>query len=182
MAGIVASRNPTRRGFMAALVMPFATLAPAWMVPTALVFATEGTGLDSDFNGAFIMAFLFLEIPIAVAFSLRVSRLRSIQEEQAGVDVRDTDRTNGGPQLGKELDLATGGGRIATVVRNYIDDEEGREHLEADTRVLLLHGYHVQSVVREGGPTMGGLVLTLIGHSELTGNEPPPTIVATFGR
>lgn len=166
---------------MAALAMPFMTLAPAWMLVNALAFAIEGRGIDAAFNRAFLAAFLLLEIPVALAFALRVSHLRRVQEERDGVDVSAADRTTGGPQLGKELDLATGGGRIATVVRDDIDDDEGREHLDADTRLLLLHGYHVQSVVREGGPSVAGLVLTLIGHSELTGDE-RVHVIATFGR
>ena len=81
-----------------------------------------------------------------------------------------------------ELDLATNHGRATTVIREYLPNDEGRGHLEADTTALEARGYDRVSV-EHVGPGMAevgfAVVMSLAGSAGSTQDD---KIVATFRR
>lgn len=80
----------------------------------------------------------------------------------------------------RELDLATDHRRSTTVIREYLADDEGRAHLEADTKALEARGYDSVSVAHVGSAAAAAAVTAVALLTNSVDAAQQPKIVATF--
>jgi hypothetical protein len=177
LTGILAPRATSTRGRVAALLVPIPLLAVVGVLMAGLSQSAD----DLPEVGRILAIALFLfDIPMAVAFGIRASRSARRSEvlfAPSGT-IRDEDGQNHEWDL--ELDRATNHGRAATVVREYLEDEEGKAHLEVDAKGIEARGYESVSIehIRPGLAQVG--LELLIGIAGIPAGDSEAKIVATF--
>ena len=173
LAGVLAAQDKSSPRLLPALLAPIPILAFAGLLMVGLSDSESNT--DLLVLGLVLgITYLLYEIPLAIAFRITFDRrdetpMRLASDPEASARKR-------------ELDLATDHGRATTVVREYPVDDEGRGHLEADTKALEARGYDRVSVehLGPGAAEVGfAVVMSLAGAAGSTQDD---KVVATFRR
>ena len=174
LAGVVVGAHVSQAVFAAALFVPLPTVLIAFVLMAGL------SQSEADLPETVLITFLLYalwEVPIVATLGVRSS-------VQGRASERLPSMSPGPPPFEPELKAATKAGRAITVVRVYLDGNEGRSHLEADKIALVTYGYEFVSV--ESRPLWGtlkrltwGLVLWWIFDDPDHGAA---RIVATFKR
>jgi hypothetical protein len=169
LAGVLAARDTSAPRLAPALLAPVPILALAGLV------MASGSESDSDLwlaGGIVVIALLLFDVPLALVFLLHRGR----RDEHIFAPVA----TPVAMAQDGELEVATDFGRATTVVREYVYDDEGRSHLEADAKALGARGYERVSVEHtRPGSAQVGLEL-VVGAAGIPAGFSEAKIVATF--
>ena len=169
LVGVLAARDPSSPRLATALLAPIPILAFAGLMMLGLSESDDDPRLAGLIPA---VALLLFDLPLAVAF--RLSRHRLGEHGFAAVVTLAPSAQD------RELELATDFGRATTVVREYVSDDEGRRHLEVDTKALEARGYGRVSV--EGTRLSGAdvAVAAVIVTAVDFGPNLEAKIIATF--
>jgi hypothetical protein len=169
LVGVLAAQDGSNPRQLPALLAPIPVLAFAGLV----LASTSQSNTDLLNSGLFVaITLLLFDIPLAVAFRYASGRRNEMLMGLA--------RDHHASALDRELDFATDFGRAPTVVREYIADDEGRGHLEADTKALQARGYDRVSVASVGSAAAAAVVDAVALLTNTISGSQQPKIVATF--
>jgi hypothetical protein len=168
----------SRRRLLRFCLMPLPTVL-------LLVFALLALGVyQDDFAATYSLTVALVglwEVPLFVTLLVRSRKEQQVHQELQRLRV-----PFGPPPLEGELAEATRNSRSPTVIREYIDDRTGQEHLDADEVALLAHGYELVSVEEKRRPeavrTLGQLFTLLFLRTIPDAESNNDRIVATFQR
>ena len=171
LTGLVVGEHVSRRVFVASLFVPLPTVLIAFVMMLGMS-QSEEVLLPVELT---LLLYALCTVPL-------IATLMVLSAFQRRASVRVATVAPGPPPLEPELKAATKGGRAITVVRNYVDDQEGRAHLEADKVALIAYGYDLVAV--ESRPAWRRLVRLTLGILlwEANSDLGAARVIATFQR